>query len=189
MAGSDKPLPVVDMTVDKSFRHYFIMQATSLLGCAPCGNGRSRPCGPAPEPAAARKRRPAARDELSAGALEARERAAYAPQEQEGPERSRRRGAPQPAGDEPEAPAAPAPARRPAPTRVVVKPSIPLPGRQRSIAAEYDELDAMVPGGVPALFKRGGSWAKPAPPPRPVKASAIFGDAVLDGGPVDGCGL
>jgi hypothetical protein len=30
---------------------------------------------------------------------------------------------------------------------------------------------------------------RPPPPARPVKASAIFGDAVLDGGPVDGCGL
>ena len=180
----------MDMALDRSFRHYFIMQATSLLGCAPCGNGRSRPCGPAPEPAAARKRRPAARDELSAGALEARARAAHATHAEEEPERSRRRGdtTPPPAADEAEAPEARAPARRPAPTRVVVKPSIPLPGRRGNTAA-YDELDAAIPGGVPALFQRGGSWAKPAPPPRPVKASAIFGDAVLDGGPVDGCGL
>ena len=190
MAGSDQPLPVADGVMERSFRHLFIMQATSLLGCAPCGDGRSRPCGPAPEPAAARKRRPAARDELSAGALEARARAAHGAHSEAEAERSRRRGeaAPSRADDEPGSPEARAPARRPAPARVVVKPSIPLPGR-RGNTAQYDELDAQIPGGIPALFQKGGSWAKPAPPPRPVRASAIFGDAVLDGGPVDGCGL
>jgi hypothetical protein len=170
--ANERILPEVDLSLDRSFRHYFIMQATSLLGCAPlCGRSRV-------EPAAARKRRPAARDEMSAPALQWRV-----------PE------APEEANEEPStaarAPAlAPAPAHSPrrAPARVVVKPSPPLPHRHRN-GGEYDDIDALIPGVPSALFRKGGSWKRPPPPVRPVKASAIFGDSVLDGGPVDGCGL
>lgn len=172
--ANERILPEVDLSVDRSFRHYFVMQATSLLGCAPlCGRSR------AIEPAAARKRRPAARDELSAPVpqFQPPQDAAEADEEPSKAARGTAQRAPAAASASP---------RRPA--RVVVKPSPPLPHRHRN-GGEYDDIDALIPGEPSALFKKGGSWARPPPPVRPVKASAIFGDAVLDGGPVDGCGL
>jgi hypothetical protein len=211
-AAMDVPrLPAVDLSVDNSFRH-FLMQQTLLLGRSCCvarhakhnagGDAGDKPAGsaaPAPaasrsgcltwtptEPAAARVRRPPSRD-LSPTM---RSSAALAPPAAVAPAAA---PPPPPAAAPPPAPApaaAPPLPRAPPPLRAAPFPPLPYSHRAAPGAppppryASSDELP-------PEACTPRGTRVPPAPPrpPRLPPASALFGDAVADGGRADGCGL